>query len=176
MEVLIHLSPSSISMTGMSSTMGYLRPQSWQISQASLVQFQQAVLLAHTIRAAQDFEQFVTDHVWLQLQGVIVPCKSGRFCQLLEAGVDRQSAFLCHFSGSSVPGPILANRLPGLVVGLELILEIDLPIAHDGAGDGDVRAVGRLIDLLDLVRAKIGIFFEGRIRGRDHVLRPGGIP
>src|SRR5687768_18564289 len=33
---LTHLSPSSINMTGMSSTMGYLRAQSWQMNQASL--------------------------------------------------------------------------------------------------------------------------------------------
>src|SRR5512139_1989796 len=34
--VLTHLSPSSINMTGMSSTTGYLRPQSLQTNQASL--------------------------------------------------------------------------------------------------------------------------------------------
>jgi hypothetical protein len=32
----IHLSPSSINMTGISSTIGYLRPQSLQINQAPL--------------------------------------------------------------------------------------------------------------------------------------------
>jgi len=37
--VLIHLSPSSINITGMSSTMGYFRPQSWQINQESLCSF-----------------------------------------------------------------------------------------------------------------------------------------
>src|SRR5512132_1797094 len=33
---LVHLSPSSINITGISSTMGYLRPQSLQINHASL--------------------------------------------------------------------------------------------------------------------------------------------
>jgi len=35
----VHLSPSSINITGISSTIGYLRPQSWQINHASLCNF-----------------------------------------------------------------------------------------------------------------------------------------
>jgi len=37
--VAAHLSPSSISMTGISSTIGYFRLQSWQINQLSLYSF-----------------------------------------------------------------------------------------------------------------------------------------
>src|SRR5258706_5654063 len=37
--VLTHLSPSSINITGISSTIGYLRPQSLQMNQASLYSF-----------------------------------------------------------------------------------------------------------------------------------------
>ncbi len=69
--VFTHLSPSSISMTGISSTIGYLRPQSWHISHI-FIKFQHAIFFADAVWTSQDLKQFLANHVRSN-QGVILP-------------------------------------------------------------------------------------------------------
>ena len=55
-----HFSPSSISMTGISSTIGYLRPQSWQINQLSWYSFNRP-----SVSRIQFGQRRISNNSWL---------------------------------------------------------------------------------------------------------------
>ena len=84
--------------------------------------------------------------------------------------------FSRQFLGTIRPGTNLTDGCPRLVMGLELVSEIELTVPPNRASDRYIRAFSGVIHLLDLVRLQVGILFIDRLWRRDNVLRSGRIP
>jgi hypothetical protein len=109
--VLIHLSPSSINITGMSSTIGYFRSQSLQTSHASLCNisnpsFSRTQLGHRKISSSSELTIYSPIFFYKRFYHLTLEFVSFADGPQIYVLGDRQSSFLlAAFLGSSVPGP-----------------------------------------------------------------------
>ena len=68
---------------------------------------------------------------------------------------------------------ILTHRLPGLVVRLDVVLQVYCPVLHYGPLHVDICTIRSIVNLRHLPRQQIGVQSEERLGSGDDILQFG---